>query len=128
MGLRQMANDLEWPHRVIHPELGVPVSMGEKPTKQSQIDEEKLLNVLAEDYKVNPGLYMSREDIKDLFDVEDKRLDELLASLEQKKWVKLYRRKKEIGLVKATYEGLKKANPLRHYQWFPSWIKKEDIF
>jgi alkylation response protein AidB-like acyl-CoA dehydrogenase len=128
MGLRQMANDLEWPHRVIHPELGVPVSMGEKPTKQSQIDEEKLLKVLAEDYKVNPGLHMSCEDIKDLFDVEDKKLDELLTSLEQKNWVKLYRKKKGIELVKATYEGLKKANPPQYYQWFPPWIKKEYVF
>lgn len=128
MGLRQMANDLKWPHRVAHPELGVPVSMMGKPEKQSQIDEEKLLKALAEDYKVNPGLHMSWEDIKDLFDVEDKRLDELLTSLEQKKLVKLHRRKKEIALAKATYEGLNKVNLPEYYQWFPSWVKKEDIF
>jgi len=128
MGLRQMENDLEWPHRMIHPDLGVPVSIGGKPIKQSQIDEEKLLKVLAEDYRINPGLHMSRGDIKDLFDVEDKKLDELLTSLEQKKWVKLYRGKKGIELAKATYEGLKKANPPEYYQWYPSWVKKENIF
>jgi alkylation response protein AidB-like acyl-CoA dehydrogenase len=46
-GLRQMANDLKWPHRVAHPELGVPVSMMGKPVKQTQIDEESLLTALA---------------------------------------------------------------------------------
>ena len=128
MGLRQMTNDLEWPHKMIHPDLGVPVSIGGKPKKQSQIDEEKLLKVLAEDYRINPGLHMSREDLKDHFDVDDKILDGLLTALEQKRWLKLYRGKKGIELVKATYEGLKKANPPEYYQWFPSWVKKENIF
>jgi len=127
-GLRQMAEELRMPHRVIHQELGVPVSMPGKPVKQSEIDEGKLLKVLAEDYRVNPGLHMSRDDLKDRFDVDEETLDELLVALEQKKWVKLYRGKKKIELVKATYEGLKRANPLEYYQWYPSWVRKENIF
>jgi hypothetical protein len=126
LGLRQMEKDLEWPHRTIHPELGVPVSG--KPTKQSQMDEEKLLKVLAEDYRVNPGLYMSRGDLKRLCEVDDETLEKLLASLEQKKLVKLYRKKTRIELAKATYEGLKKAHPPEYYRWYPAWIKKEYIF
>jgi hypothetical protein len=126
LGLRQMEKDLEWPHRIVHPELGVPVSG--KPTKQIHINEENLLKILAEDYRVNPGLYMSRDDLKRLCDVEDETLDGLLASLEQKKLVKLYRKKKGIELAKATYEGLKKANPPEYYRWFPPWIKKEYLF
>jgi hypothetical protein len=113
---------------VIHPQLGVPISIPDKPAKKSQIDEEKLLKVLAEDYRTNPGLHMSREDLKEQFDVDDKTLDELLTSLEKKKWVKLYRGRKGIELAKATYEGLNKANPSQYYQWYPSWVKKEDIF
>jgi len=126
--LRQMAEELRMPHRVIHKELGVPVCMPGKPVKQSEIDEDKLLKLLAEDYRINPGLHMSREDLQDRFDVDDETLDELLVALEQKKWVKLYRGRKGIELVKATYEGLKRANPLEYYQWYPSWIKKENIF
>jgi hypothetical protein len=84
--------------------------------------------VLAEDYRVNPGLYMSRKDLKDRFDVDDQTLDGLLMILGQKNWVKLYRGKKGIELVKATYEGLNRANPLEYYQWYPSWVKKENIF
>jgi alkylation response protein AidB-like acyl-CoA dehydrogenase len=126
LGLKQMGNDLEWPHRTVHPELGVPVSG--KAVKQSEIDEEKLLKILAEDYRVNPGLYMSRGDLKRLCDADDETLDRLLASLEQKKLVKLYRKKKGIELAKATYDGLKKANPPEYYRWYPPWIKKEYIF
>ena len=126
LGLRQMEKDLEWPHRTVHPELGVPVEG--KPVKESQIDEEKLLKILAEDYRVNPGLYMNREDLRRLCEGEDETLDELLASLEQKKLVKLYRKKKGIELAKATYEGLRKANPPEYYRWFPPWVKKEYLF
>jgi alkylation response protein AidB-like acyl-CoA dehydrogenase len=122
LGLKQMESELTWPHRVVHPELGVPVTG--KPVKQPQIDEEKLLDILAEDYRVNPGLYMSRSDLKRLCDADDNTLIALLASLEEKKLVKLYRKKKGIELAKATYEGLKKAHPPEYYRWYPEWIKK----
>jgi alkylation response protein AidB-like acyl-CoA dehydrogenase len=127
-GLRQMADEFKMPRRVIHEELGVPVPATSSPERQKNIDEESLLKLLAEDYRVNPGLYMSREDIKDSFDVEDTRLDELLLSLERKGMVKLYRDKKGIVLSKATYEGLKRANPAEYYQWYPSWVRKGNIF
>ncbi len=84
----------------------------------------RLLAALAEDYRINPGLFMSREDLKGLFEVDDKTLDTLLSSLEAQGDVKLYRSKKGIELAKATYEGLRKAHPLEYYQWFPSWIDK----
>ena len=126
LGLKQMEKDLEWPFRTVHPELGVPVSG--KPERQSRIDEEKLLKILAEDYRVNPGLYMKREDLRRLCEGDDETLDGLLTSLEQKKLVKLYRKKKGIDLAKATYEGLRKANPPEYYRWYPPWIKKEYLF
>jgi len=127
-GLRQMAFDLKMPRRIIHEELGVPVSAGGTSERQKKVDEEVLLKVLAEDYRVNPGLHMSREDLKEVFDVDDASLDELLVSLESKDLVKLCRGKKGIALAKATYEGLNKAFPVEHYRWFPSWINKDNIF
>jgi hypothetical protein len=33
-----------------------------------------------------------------------------------------------IALIKATYEGLRKAAPLEKYKWFPDWLDKEFIF
>jgi len=127
MGLREMADELKMPRRVIHKELGVPMPAA-APAKQPKIDDDKLLKVLAEDYRVNPGLYMSREDLKEQFDVENEELERVLLSLEEKKLVKLYRRRGIIELAKATYEGLKKANPQEYYQWFPPRVRKEDIF
>jgi DNA-binding transcriptional ArsR family regulator len=128
MGLREMADELKMPHRVIHKELGVPMPSAAAPAKQSQIDDDKLLKVLAEDYRVNPGLYMSREDLEEQFDVGDEALDHVLVSLEEQKLVKLYRRRGVISLAKATYQGLKKANPQEYYRWFPPRVRKEDIF
>lgn len=122
MGLKEMESELEWPYRTVHSELGVPVTG--TPVKQERIDEEKLLKILAEDYRVNPGLYMSRSDLKRVCDADDTTLDGFLTLLEQKKLAKLYRTKKGIELAKATYEGLKKANPPEHYQWYPEWVKK----
>jgi DNA-binding transcriptional ArsR family regulator len=127
-GLRQMANGLKMPHRIIHPELGVPVSLRGKPERQSRIDEDGLLGILAEDYRVNPGLHMSLDDLKDHFNVEDQNLDQLLTALEEKGFVKLYRKKGQIELAKATHEGLKKAHPPEYYRWFPSWVKEENVF
>jgi len=127
-GLRVMSEDLKMPYRVRHRELRVPIS-SVKREKQSQIDEEKLLKVLADDYTINPGLYMSREDLKNEFDVSDEELDRVLISMEQKGWISLYRGKgKEIELAKATYPGLNRANPQEYYRWFPSWVREKDIF
>jgi alkylation response protein AidB-like acyl-CoA dehydrogenase len=126
--LRQMADEFKMPRRVIHEELGVPVPAASLPEKQKTIDEESLLKLLAEDYRVNPGLYMGRTEIKESFDVDDTKLDELLLALERKGLVKLYREKKGIALSKATYDGLKKAYPQEYYRWFPSWAEEKNFF
>lgn len=127
-GIRQMAEDLKMPRRVIHETLGVPVPAREPPERLKGANEESLLKVLAEDYRVNPGLHMSREDLKLFFEVEDAALDELLLGMEKKGWVKLLRDKRGIALAKATYEGLEQAYPEDHYRWFPTWTREETIF
>jgi len=114
--------------RKIHEKLGVPVPVVGSSEKEKEINKEKLLKTLAEDYRVNPGLYMHRDDIKELYTVEDKELDAILVSLEEKKLVKLYRRRGMIELAKATYKGLSKANPPEYYRWFPDWVNKKNIF
>lgn len=126
--LRQMAEEFKMPKKMVHKELGVPVSISQIPEKKKELDEEILLKFLAEDYRINPGLYISMQDIKDYFDVSDSELDQLLITLEKKGFVKIYRDKKGISLAKATYEGLKFANPSEYYRWFPKWVKNENIF
>lgn len=127
-GLRQMAEEFKMPHRVIHKELGVPVPIASLPERQKDVDEENLLKLLAEDYRVNPGLHMSLEDMKESFDVEEATLTQVLLSLEKKGLVRLYRDRKGVALAKATYEGLKEAYPQEYYRWFPSWVKENNIF
>ncbi len=126
--MRQMAEEFKMPRRVIHEELGVPVPVAGTPGRNDHVDEEGLLKLLAEDYRVNPGLHMSREDMKDAFDVKDEQLDRVLLELEEKGYAVLIRDKKGIALAKATYEGLGKAFPLDHYKWFPSWVKEDMVF
>jgi alkylation response protein AidB-like acyl-CoA dehydrogenase len=126
--MRQMAEDLKMPRRVIHKDLGVPITTGKTAEKKKEIDEQTLLKVLAEDYRVNPGLHMSREDIKVFFDVDEAEIDEALLALETQGLAKLYRDKKGFVLAKATYEGLSKAFSQDHYRWFPEWIREENVF
>jgi alkylation response protein AidB-like acyl-CoA dehydrogenase len=128
-GLRAMEKDLKLPLRRVDKKLGVPISII-KPEVTQKISEKAILEVLAEDYRANPGIYMSREDMKAwMADVADDQMDKLLISLEAKGFVKLYKDKRgAITLAKATYTGLKEAKPLEHYKWFPDWIDKELLF
>lgn len=128
-GTRAMAEDLKMPVRRIHPKLGVPISTT-KPMPITKISERAVLEVLAEDYRVNPGLYMSRGEMKArLEDVSDDQLDKVLTSLESKGLVELYKdRRGAIALAKATYKGLSEAKPLEYYKWFPEWIRREQVF
>ncbi len=127
-GLRAMAEDLKMPARRVHEKLGVPISTI-KPSITTMVSEETVLEILARNYKVNPGLYMSRDDVKEWISIEDEELDKLLESLESKGLAKLHQdRRGRIALARATYEGLKKAKPLKYYQWFPKWVNEERLF
>jgi|SRR5271157_4143983 len=126
--VRQWADEFRMRRRVIHERLGVPVPANSPPEKQGQVDEEKALSLLAEDYRVNPGLHMAVDDMRIYFDSERSRVEEVLLGLEQKGLAKVYRTKKGIELAKATYEGLSKAHPAEYYRWYPSWVTNERIF
>jgi hypothetical protein len=128
-GLKALGKDLKMPRRQIHEKLGVPTSVSEPSTKL-KTSEDDLLKVLAQDYCVNPGLYMTKEDLKErLAEAVDEKLDMILRSLESKGLVKLYRDNRgTIALLKATYAGLRKAEPLEKYKWYPDWLNKDFIF
>jgi hypothetical protein len=128
-GLKAMTKELRMPHRQVHRKLGVPTSTT-KPQILTKISEKSILQLLAEDYRVNPSLYMGRDDMKErLRDISDERLDKMLISLEAKGLAFLYKDKRgNIALAKATYKGLRQAKPLEYYEWFPEWIKKKQLF
>ncbi len=125
-GTRSMAGEVRLPHRYIHDKLGIPIS-ARKARTISDVSEKTVIGVLAEDYRANPGLYLSRGDMKEILtSATDAQLDKILETLETQGLVHLYRdRRGTIALAKATYKGLKKANPLEHYKWFPDWIKED---
>jgi alkylation response protein AidB-like acyl-CoA dehydrogenase len=128
-GLKALGKELRMPHRQIHRRLKVPISTVE-PLSKASTTEDNVLKLLSEDYMVNPGLFMSREDLKErLADAGDEKLDQALKDLESKGLAKLYRDGRgAIALVKATYDGLRKAGPLEKYKWYPEWLSKEFIF
>jgi hypothetical protein len=127
--LKAMSKELEMPRRRINEKLGVPMSTSETLPKL-EASEDGVLKVLAEDYQVNPGLYMARAELRErLINVTDEELNQLMERLESIGLAKLYRDKKgTITLAKATYEGLRKVGPLEIYKWFPGWLHKEFIF
>ncbi|MGC9346472.1 MAG: acyl-CoA dehydrogenase family protein, partial [Candidatus Bathyarchaeales archaeon] len=128
-GLRAMREDLKFPHRQLHEKLKVPISTT-KPARITEVNEQTVLKMLAENYQVNPGLYMSLEDMKERLErVDYEQLNLLLTNLEAKGLAKLYRdRKGNITLARATFEGLRKAKTREAYRWFPDWISREFIF
>jgi len=128
-GLKAMSKDLRMPRRHMHETLKIPVSTTE-PAAKIAPTEDNILRILADDYTVNPGLFMSREDLKErLAETDETKVDAVLETLESKSLVKLYRdNKRMIGLVKATYEGLRKAGSLERYKWYPDWLDKDFIF
>jgi len=127
--LRSMADELKMPRRTVHKKLGVPISTSESVAK-IDASEKGLLEALAENYRVNPGLYMTREDVKDrLAAVSDAELDKLFMTLEAKGMAKLHKDKRGgVLMARATHEGLKEAKPLDYYKWFPEWLDKDYIF
>ena len=127
--LRALADELKMPMRRVHEKLGVPISTTEQLPKMDA-SERGVLEVLAENYRVNPGLYMTREEIKQhLLSIADADLDKLFIALETKEFVRLHRDKRgAILMARASHKGLKKAKPLDYYKWFPSWLDKDYIF
>jgi alkylation response protein AidB-like acyl-CoA dehydrogenase len=128
-GLKTLGKDLKMLRREKHEKLGIPTSTT-KPLQKLETNENNVLKTLAQDYHVNPGLFMNREDLKErLKNPEDQKLDQLLLALEEKSLIRVYRDSHgTIALAKATYKGLREAGPLENYKWYPDWLSKEFIF
>ncbi len=111
-------------------EINVPIlSNKDSRFKGMELNEENILKVIAHDYKVNPGLYMTPDDVREDIGGSRSTIRQLFEKLEEQKSIVIHRdRKGKIALVKATYEGLKKSFPKEYYQWFPDWYKDEDKF
>jgi hypothetical protein len=129
MGSGIFAEDLKTPVRMIDDELNIPLPAGRPPAPIVVKDEMDILKVLAENYRVNPGLHMTIADMKQFLTVSDEDLLNYLNILEERGLASQYRnRKGQVELVKATLTGIKEANPPEYYRHIPSWVKPADIF
>ncbi len=128
-GLKRYMDDLKPPIRVIDEELGVPMPVGTPPPKKAVSSEDDILAVLAENYRVNPGLHMTMDDLKELLDVSNADLEKYLLSLEKKGLAGTYRdRRGNLALARVTYKGLNEAHEPEYYRYMPSWANPADLF
>lgn len=111
-------------------EVNAPViSHRPSPFHGNEITEENVLKVIAYDYKVNPGLYMTPDDVKEDMGGSRTAIKEIIEKLESQKLVVCNKdRSGKIALVKATYTGLAKAFPKEEFKWFPDWYDEADKF
>jgi alkylation response protein AidB-like acyl-CoA dehydrogenase len=103
-------------------------SAGRKPVTRSSTTgpaaKKKILEALADFYCRHPALYMEKEEMMAKLGLTAADLDKALEAAEAEKLVALYRKRGRIALAKATYAGLKKAKPQKHYQFFPDFVDK----
>jgi len=129
MGTGFFADMLKAPMRVIDEEVKRPLPVGRPPKRWSASNETDILKVMAENYRVNPGLHMTLSDIKEFVEISDDDLLAYLAELENKGLVEQWmNRKGQVELVKATLRGISEANPPDYYRHIPDWVSEKDIF
>ena len=127
MGLKEMADDLKVPRRVMNADLKIPMPIGkidELPTYAAT--EDGVLEALAENYRVNPGLYMTVGELQEQITASDEEMVNYLTSLEEKGLSRLYRNSRgQVTLARASYDGLAKAHPSEYYKYRPTWAVDE---
>lgn len=128
--LKLMKEDIEMTRRVIDDEIGVPVPVFDEVENKLEGTAENILKVLADDYRVNPGLHMTLEDLQWYIDADGAAMQAPLEELAAAGDIMIMRDKKSgmINLAKASYDGLKKANPKEYYQWYPTWVTEDRRF
>ncbi|MHA1797244.1 MAG: acyl-CoA dehydrogenase family protein [Candidatus Helarchaeota archaeon] len=112
-----------------HEKLGTPI-ITNAPSKweNCEINKDNLLKILAEDFKVNPGLYMTIDDFRMHTKGRKKLIIQALEELEKDGLIVTYRgRDGKIKLAKANYVGLRKANPKEFYTYYPDWVKEDEF-
>jgi alkylation response protein AidB-like acyl-CoA dehydrogenase len=129
MGSMTLAEELKPQRRVYDEEMGVPLPVGGPPDPKTPENETDVLKVLAEDYRINPGLHMTLGDIKQYLQISDEDLLAYLQDLENQGLVSTWTNTKgKVELARATIDGIKKAHPPEHYRHIPSWVLPDDVF
>jgi len=129
MADKEYAKHLQPYVRAYDEELGAVLPVGKPEPPKPVTSERDVLGVLAEDYRVNPGLHMTFGDIREFLDADDETLAGHLESLEGQGLAAQYRdRRGRVRMVRATIKGIKQAFPSEHYRHIPDWVQPEDTF
>jgi alkylation response protein AidB-like acyl-CoA dehydrogenase len=129
MADRQYAQHLQPYRREYDEELAAVLPVARTAAPKAVESERDVLAVLAEDYRVNPGLHMTFADIREYLDADDETLAEHLSSLEEQGLASQYRdRRGRVRMVRATVKGIKEAFPPEHYRHIPDWVLPDDTF
>lgn len=127
MAVKKMGEDTKMPRRVLDPELRVPLPTYKPVEKKEAATPESLLNLLAENYLINPGLHMTPEDIAEYLDGDIEAAMNALLESGDASAVK-NRRTGAVTLIHATYPGLEKAKDKEYYRWFPEYVDETRRF
>ena len=129
LGIRAWEDDLVAPRRVMNKELNVPLPAREGELPKYEATEDGVVAALAENYRVNPGLYMTLQELKEQIPASDEEIAKLAAGLEAKGLAKTHKgRRGNVELIRPTYEALSKAHPQDYYKYIPYWASAEDMF
>ncbi|MGP1442039.1 MAG: acyl-CoA dehydrogenase family protein [Anaerovoracaceae bacterium] len=125
MAVKKMGEDTKMPRRILDPELRVPVPTFKPVEKKEACTPENLLNLLAENYLINPGLHMTPADIEVYLEGDVQAAIKALVEAGDAHIV-ANRKTGEATLVAATYPGLEKAKDKEFYRWFPDYVANDD--
>ncbi|MDD5288903.1 MAG: acyl-CoA/acyl-ACP dehydrogenase [Dehalococcoidales bacterium] len=129
MGTKELRDDLKAPRRVIDPNLKVPMPANKSLPRIKASSEKDVQAVLAENYRINPGLHMTMDDLKEELEISDTDLGNYLLALEKTGAANLYRDKRgTVLMARITLTGLSSTHSPEYYRYFPSWVNKKDIF
>ncbi len=120
--------DFVMPRRIIDEKTGFPVPTYEPVAEKKAANAANVLDVLAEEYRVNQGLSMKLEDIAQYIDGSDEEIIKVIDELEAAGDAVVLRNRKTGApdLTRASYAGLSKAHPDSYYQWWQPFIDKDD--
>ena len=90
-GTKRMKEDLKVPRRAVDPELNVPLPVAKPLPKKRASSAMDVLETLAENYRINPGLHMTMDDVRECIEISDAELVTFLETLEARGDAGLYR-------------------------------------
>lgn len=124
---KQMKEDIQWMRREIDPVCGAPVPNYAPVAEKKALSADTLLDVLAEEYRVNQGLSAKIEDIQEYIDAPAEEIVAAIEGLVADGMAVAHINKKtgKPDMARASYAGLSKAHPNEYYQYWKAHIEAD---